>query len=83
MSSASIMAAASELPPPMPLPAGIPFTSAARTPGIFRRFVTTRPGGNGLGLSTSREIAQAHGGRLSLVETDSGATFAVRLPAAR
>jgi len=50
---------------------------------IFQRFVTTRPGGNGLGLSTSREIAQAHGGQLSLVETESGATFAVRLPAAR
>ena len=50
---------------------------------IFRRFVTTRPGGNGLGLSTSREIAQAHGGTLSLLETGPGATFAVRLPAAR
>ena len=50
---------------------------------IFQRFVTTRPGGNGLGLSTSREIAQAHGGQLSLLETESGATFAVRLPAAR
>jgi signal transduction histidine kinase len=50
---------------------------------IFQRFVTTRPGGNGLGLSTSREIAQAHGGALSLVETESGATFAVRLPAAQ
>jgi signal transduction histidine kinase len=49
---------------------------------IFQRFVTTRPGGNGLGLSTSREIAEAHGGTLSLVDTDSGATFAVRLPAA-
>jgi len=49
---------------------------------IFQRFVTTRPGGNGLGLSTSREIAEAHGGTLSLVNTDSGATFAVRLPAA-
>ena len=49
---------------------------------IFQRFVTTRPGGNGLGLSTSREIAEAHGGTLSLVDTDSGAAFAVRLPAA-
>jgi signal transduction histidine kinase len=50
---------------------------------IFQRFVTTRPGGNGLGLSTSREIAEAHGGTLSLLATDSGATFAVRLPGAR
>src|SRR5207302_7402090 len=50
---------------------------------IFRRFVTTRPGGNGLGLSTSREIAEAHGGTLSLLETNSGATFAVRLPGSR
>src|SRR4029077_19117121 len=50
---------------------------------IFQRFVTTRPGGNGLGLSTSREIAQAHGGQLSLLGTDFGATVAVRLPAAR
>jgi two-component system sensor histidine kinase PilS (NtrC family) len=49
---------------------------------IFQRFVTTRPGGNGLGLSTSREIAEAHGGTLSLLDTDAGATFAVRLPAA-
>ena len=50
---------------------------------IFQRFVTTRPGGNGLGLSTSREIAEAHGGTLSLLETNSGATFAVRLPGSR
>src|SRR6184192_2262213 len=50
---------------------------------IFQRFVTTRPGGNGLGLSTSREIAQAHGGTLTLLETNSGATFAVRLPGSR
>ena len=50
---------------------------------IFQRFVTTRPGGNGLGLSTSREIAQAHGGTLTLAETQGGgATFVLRLPAA-
>jgi signal transduction histidine kinase len=48
---------------------------------IFQRFVTTRPGGNGLGLTTSRDIAQAHGGSLRLVDAPSGATFVVRLPA--
>jgi len=57
---------------------GVPTKDRQR---IFQRFVTTRPGGNGLGLSTSREIAQAHGGTLALLETESGATFAVRLPA--
>ena len=49
---------------------------------IFQRFVTTRAGGNGLGLSTSREIAEAHGGSLTLLDSPAGAAFAVRLPAA-
>jgi signal transduction histidine kinase len=49
---------------------------------IFQRFVTTRPGGNGLGLTASREIAEAHGGSLTLLDSSPGATFAVRLPAA-
>ena len=50
---------------------------------IFRRFVTTRKGGNGLGLSTSLEIAEAHGGTLTLEDTPGGgATFVLRLPAA-
>lgn len=50
---------------------------------IFERFVTTRPGGNGLGLSTSREIAQAHGGTLILEDTPGGgATFTLHLPPA-
>lgn len=50
---------------------------------IFQRFVTTRPGGNGLGLSTSREIAQAHAGSLLVRDTDGGgATFVLTLPAA-
>jgi signal transduction histidine kinase len=49
---------------------------------IFLRFVTTRPGGNGLGLSTSREIAQAHGGTLLLRDGPPGATFVLTLPPA-
>jgi signal transduction histidine kinase len=49
---------------------------------IFQRFVTTRPGGNGLGLSTSREIAQHHGGTLTLSDAPGGANFVLRLPAA-
>ena len=59
---------------------GVPQGDRSR---IFQRFVTTRPGGNGLGLSTSREIAEVHGGSLSLSDTPGGgATFRVRLPAA-
>ena len=50
---------------------------------IFQRFVTTRAGGNGLGLSTSREIAEAHGGTLTLQDTaGGGATFVLKLPPA-
>lgn len=50
---------------------------------IFQRFVTTRPGGNGLGLSTSRDIAQAHGGRLTLQDAaGGGASFVLQLPPA-
>jgi len=58
--------------------AGVPEKDRAR---IFQRFVTTRPGGNGLGLSTSREIAEAHGGTLTL-QDGPGARFLVRLPPA-
>jgi signal transduction histidine kinase len=48
---------------------------------IFQRFVTTRAGGNGLGLSTSREIAEAHAGTLELRDTlGGGATFVLHLP---
>lgn len=58
--------------------AGVPEPDRER---IFDRFVTTRPGGNGLGLSTSREIAEAHGGSLRLGE-GPGARFVVVLPSA-
>jgi two-component system sensor histidine kinase PilS (NtrC family) len=59
---------------------GVPAENRER---IFQRFVTTRPGGSGLGLSTSREIAQAHSGTLKLLDTEGGgATFVLRLPPA-
>jgi len=42
---------------------------------------STRRGGAGLGLAISRELAQAHGGDLMLVETrPDGTTFDLRLP---
>ncbi len=58
--------------------AGVPPEDRER---IFQRFVTTRKGGNGLGLSTSREIAEDHGGTLELGD-GPGAVFVVRLPGA-
>ncbi|MBS2021311.1 MAG: HAMP domain-containing histidine kinase [Deltaproteobacteria bacterium] len=57
---------------------GVPAQDRER---IFGRYVTTRPGGNGLGLSTSRQIAEAHGGTLTL-EGETGSTFVLRLPPA-
>lgn len=47
---------------------------------IFEPFTTARPGGTGLGLVLVREIMQAHGGDISLVETRSGARFEMELP---
>jgi signal transduction histidine kinase len=53
---------------------------------IFDWFFTTKPPGEGtgLGLAVSREILQAHGGNLRLVETPGGgATFVLELPLER
>jgi signal transduction histidine kinase len=49
---------------------------------LFQPFASSaRPGGAGLGLAISRELAQGHGGALTLVETEeAGATFELRLP---
>ena len=51
---------------------------------LFQPFAgSTRSGGAGLGLAIARELAQGHGGDLSLVETgDDGAVFELRLPGA-
>jgi PAS domain S-box-containing protein len=58
---------------------GVPPDRLAR---IFEPFYTTKPSGLGLGLSISRSIIEAHGGRVEAANNpDSGATIAFSLPA--
>lgn len=50
---------------------------------IFQPYFTTKSGGTGLGLPTSRRIVEAHHGRLEVVsEPGKGSDFVVSLPAA-
>ena len=48
---------------------------------IFESFYTTKPGGMGMGLSISRSILEAHGGRLWATAKDGpGTIFYFTLP---
>ncbi len=51
---------------------------------LFVPFFTTKPGGSGVGLVLSRQIAEAHGGTLSLENRTacSGAIATLRIPGA-
>jgi two-component system, NtrC family, sensor histidine kinase HydH len=49
---------------------------------IFRPFFSTKPGGSGLGLATTRKIILAHGGSIDVQsELGRGTKFTIRLPA--
>lgn len=49
---------------------------------LFVPFYTTKPGGSGIGLALARQIVEAHGGSLSLVNRlgHSGCRASMRLP---
>ena len=68
---------------------GVEVTVSDSGPGIaagdrarlFEPFFTSKSGGTGLGLYLSRQIVEAHGGRLELVPVPAGAKLRVSLPA--
>jgi PAS domain S-box-containing protein len=56
---------------------------AQRANDIFEPFLTTKPGGLGMGLAISRSIIEAHGGRLwATAAAGGGAALHFTLPAA-
>jgi PAS domain S-box-containing protein len=59
-----------------------PGLNPANPEGIFESFVTTKPNGMGMGLSISRSIIEAHGGRLwATANLPRGAIFQFTVPA--
>lgn len=51
----------------------------ADTANLFVPFYTTKPAGSGIGLALSRQIAEAHGGTLTLVNRRDGRGCEARL----
>ncbi len=57
---------------------GIP---ADRLAKVFEPYFTTKPGGTGLGLPTTKRMIEAHGGRLDVITTQgTGTDFVITLP---
>jgi two-component system, NtrC family, sensor histidine kinase HydH len=55
--------------------------AAEDLPKLFRPFHTTKPGGTGLGLPTTRKIITAHGGTIDVQsEVGRGTKISIRLP---
>jgi signal transduction histidine kinase len=61
---------------------GVGMTEEVRA-RIFEAFFSTRPGGSGLGLPTTRKIVEAHEGTIRVQsEPGKGSQFTIRLPVA-
>lgn len=62
-----------------------PGIADALRPSLFEPFLTTKPGGMGLGLSICKAIVEAHGGRIGYAPAQGGGaafTFTLQVPAA-
>lgn len=57
-----------------------PGVSAEEASRMFQPFFSSKPGNLGMGLSIAKRLAENHGGSLSLVAQDAGATFRLQLP---
>ncbi|MCE9619408.1 MAG: two-component sensor histidine kinase [Planctomycetes bacterium] len=58
-----------------------PGIEPSRLPTIFRPYASTKPGGSGLGLATTRRIVEEHGGRVEVFSDPSkGTCFSLFLP---
>jgi signal transduction histidine kinase len=61
---------------------GIGMTEEVRS-HVFEAFYSTRPGGSGLGLPTTRKIVEAHAGTIHVQSVaGKGSQFTIRLPVA-